>query len=106
MEMQIESLSSELKYKTEQAQRLQHEAFSKDADFDNLRREIEALKQENENLKQSQSETKITLSDSAISQPANNILNQVQAPKVVQASPLAPASSEPFSFLDASIMSS
>lgn len=106
MEMQIESLSSEVKYKTEQASRLQNEAFSKDADFDNLRKEIEALKQENENLKQSQSATKITLSDSAISQPASNILNKVQAPNVVQAPPPAPAFSEPFSFLDASIMSS
>ena len=44
MEMQIESLQSEVKYKTEQANRLQHEAFSKDIDFENLRKEIDTLK--------------------------------------------------------------
>ena len=51
LEIQIESLASEVTYKTEQQTRLQTEVFEKDADILGMQKEIEDLKAENERLK-------------------------------------------------------
>jgi len=50
MEMQLDSLQSEVKQKTENAQRLQREAWAKDNEIESYAKVVNDLKAENSRL--------------------------------------------------------
>ena len=50
LEMQIDSMASEVKYKTEQVTRLTHEGFAKDTELSAIKTEIEKVRAENARL--------------------------------------------------------